>query len=233
VQGALGRMAYDREKWQRGRELQEESLRHFREAGDAWGIAWCLGLVVREVLLKQDYNQATRLLQESLRLRRTLGDDRGIAWALHQLGLVARASGKSKRAKAHMIKALSLRARLGDKRGIASSLHDLGNIALDEGDPARATQLFAAAESLRDAIGAHLPPQERIACERDVSRVRDLLEDMKFRQMWAQGREMALGTWVQDYRPPDAPRPWSRRRPLGPSHAGPECFHEVRETSAE
>ncbi len=153
-------------------------------------------------ILKQcegDQQQAQELLEESLAKFRGWGYKWGIANALYYLGWLAlnRAELTSsrhddERAMACFHESMMLNRSLGNKLGIAKSLFGFGSLALAEGDPGRSACLFAAAEALHQIIGAPMPAYDRARFDRDVSRVRALLEEETFATAWNAGKNMTV-----------------------------------------
>src|SRR5205823_12688951 len=67
----------------------EDSLSHWREAGDRWGVAWSLNDLGNVAFGKGELDAARTLYEESLAIKRELGDKAGIAWSLQSMALVA------------------------------------------------------------------------------------------------------------------------------------------------
>ncbi len=76
---------------------------------------------------------------------------------------------------------LVLQRGLDDKAAIAYTLENLGT-----------AQLFGVAAALRTAIGAPLPPSDRIVYAQRVSTLRDPLGEPTFAAAWADGQTLPL-----------------------------------------
>jgi DNA-binding CsgD family transcriptional regulator len=81
---------------------------------------------------------------------------------------------------------------MGDKEGIASSLEGLAGVAQGQGQPLSAARLYGAAAALRNAIGAPLPPTDRVSYERMVDNLRVQLDAATFEAAWAEGQAFTL-----------------------------------------
>ena len=128
-------------------DAYRQSLTLFREAGDAWGIAWataCLGVAVGVV--PGDNARRLALIRQGLDGFRRLGDAWHTAWALWVLGRSAPAEGTADDRGALLEEALALFRRLGEWWGIGRALHVLGDLARADGQ--RATARARLEESL-------------------------------------------------------------------------------------
>ncbi len=120
-----------------------------------------------------------------------VGDKRGVAMALTGLGLVACLEGNDASAYACYRESLAIFQALGDKHGIAESLEGLARLAAQR-EPLRAARLWGAAEVVREAIGAPLVMNEGKRYEREVTLVRERLDEDAFGSAWEAGREMSV-----------------------------------------
>jgi non-specific serine/threonine protein kinase len=128
----------------RARESVAESLRLFREVGDAWGTAMAVALPDFLTSWADGDSAAgdeVRLEQALLRWRE-LGDAWGTAQALNVLGDLARAKGDDAAAAARYSEALALLREEGLSGTVPSLLHNLGCLSLHRGDTGSARRLF-------------------------------------------------------------------------------------------
>ena len=135
-----------------------------------------------------DHATARALLAEALALYRAVGDKRGTAFALNRLGLVAHEEGDLATARALLVEGLTLCKELGHKRGISESLEALARLAGAQRQAGRAAQLGGAAEALRAAIGAPMPPVERVRHERALVAARGQLAAGAWAAAWTAGQ---------------------------------------------
>jgi hypothetical protein len=105
---------------------------------------------------------------------------------------VARAQGDYEGARALYRESLGILRPAGEQRGIARVLEGLAGLAAAEDQAERAARLFGAAEALRAAIGAPLPPGDRVRCHRGLALTRAALGEEAFAAAWAAGRAMSL-----------------------------------------
>lgn len=177
VLSGLAEIALRQANYDRASELEQQSLLLRREIGDKWGMAVSLGNLAWAFLKRGDTEQTVVLLQESVTLRREIGDPGGIAWCLEKLAQVALLRAQSK----------SGRRRLENFQ--------------------RAARLLGAAAAMRAPSGSVVDLIDRAEYERQLSHLRDALDEATFAKMWAQGQEMTLGQAIEYAFPQSEPTP--------------------------
>ena len=91
------------------------------------------------------------------------------------------------------------RKELEDKLRIVHCLEGLAGVGGKQGQGERAARLFGAAEALREAIGAPLPPVDRLEHERSVALARTQLpNNTSFATAWAAGRGLTLDAAIAE-----------------------------------
>jgi predicted ATPase len=191
----LGDLANLEGDYEEARALSEECLQFHRQMGDGYGIACSLHTLGDVVRNQGDYPGARALYEESLETYRQGGNHADTAWPLEGLAAVARSQKDYKEARAFYKESLEIYRRSGEQQGIASGLEGL---AAADDQAALAARLFGAAEALREAIGAPLPPGDRVRCDRDVAVTRAALGEEAFAAAWAEGRSMSLDQAIAD-----------------------------------
>jgi predicted ATPase/DNA-binding SARP family transcriptional activator len=217
----MGSIAFLQGKYETARSLFEESLAIRRELGDRPGIAGSLHDLGSVAHVQGDNGAAHSFFQECLAIRRELGNRPSIACSLWDLGSVAYLQGEYGAALSCFEECLAIRRDLGDHLGIAASLEALAALACEgQGQPGegkvagggfpeegisdrdgagrRAVRLLGAGEALREAIAAPVPPGDREAYCRAVSRAREVLGAEAFAAAWTEGREMPLDEAIAD-----------------------------------
>ena len=139
-----------------------------------------------------DYGGARVVNEESLAIRRALGDKSGIAACLLNLGNVAREQEDYASARILCAQSLMLRRELEDKSGFVSCLEAFASLATKEAQEERCTRLWGAAAALRETIGSPQSPVERKKHEREMTAVRQTLNEDAFAVAWAQGHAMTM-----------------------------------------
>jgi hypothetical protein len=134
-----------------------------REINEPWGIAVSLGNFAWIALRRDDLQQAVSLLSESLTLRGEIGDRGGVAWCLEKMAEIALTTGQ--------------RESSSPER---------------EEDFRRAARLFGAAHSLRAPVNSKIDLVDQPEYERQLSLVRDQLDETTFAAGWDQGQAMTL-----------------------------------------
>ncbi len=151
---SLGWVLWMRGDVARSVELFDESLRHYREHGDAHGIATLL--IPRSYLTAHwdgRFDQALPMAEECLRLFRETGDMRGIATALRHVGWLLHDLGNLEAGAQFVDEALVVARDMGDKPELIDTLSDRAMIAMRYGEFERAEQHFAQQLALARAIG--------------------------------------------------------------------------------
>ena len=146
-------------------------------------------LLLGSVALKEgDVATARTRVEEGLLLYREMGYQEGIAEALSLLGKVEVARGDPPLARALFEQSLAMARELGQRELIAVGLEGLARVTAAQGDPAQAAQMWSKAETLREALGAPLPPLERVDHDSAVAAARAQLGEKTFIAVWQEGR---------------------------------------------
>jgi len=188
----LGEVARYQGDHDRAETLFAESLALARELEDGPGIALALNNLGDVARARGDDARATALYTESVQLFRDAGDQHFIALALSNLGHVAHDQGDDGRAAALYRESLTLYRGVGEKLGVASCLEGVALVDRMHERFERAALLYGAAAGLRAAIGAPLPPVDRVACDRSATALRGALGEQAFATAWAAGRALSL-----------------------------------------
>jgi tetratricopeptide (TPR) repeat protein len=140
--GITGSFAFHAGDLDVARERFTETLRLFRELGDADGIARELSDLGTVAAAVGDLEQATDLLQQSAEQFREVGNQKRLAIVLANLGHVAGQLDDFEAAIAVTTEALSIQQGLGDKQHVAVSLVNLGIYRLQLGDLAESRRWY-------------------------------------------------------------------------------------------
>lgn len=181
----LAQMAVDQGDFARAGKLMEENPALLKERDPHM-----LSLLA---LVKQhdgDEQQAQALLEESVSKFRAWGYKWGIAITLHHIGRQAFDRNDYERATACFHESIILNRALKNTLGIAKALIGFGELALAQGDAERSARLFAAAGALHQTTGAVIPAYERVRFDREVARLRALLQEETFATAWNEGKNM-------------------------------------------
>jgi predicted ATPase len=171
----------------------EKSQSLFRELNEPWGLAVALFGLGRIAGRQAEYTIARSHLEESLKLSQKLDDPWSNASTLYLLGEVVRLQGEITHAMKLYIESLVLNQVVGDKAMIGFALHNLGKIVQAHGELEKAALLFGAAQSLREdsTNTTSWSLTDHAECERDITILRNLLDDETFRVAWAKGQAMS------------------------------------------
>ena len=193
VLNVLGAVAASQGDTARARELLEEALAQFRQAGHKWGAATAIGNLGGLALEQHDYVAARAFTEEGLVRFREIGAKQGMGFSLQNLGMVAYGQGDYRAARAWFAESLALCREIGDKVFTVYDLIGLAGVAAEPGeDRRRAAQLAGAAEALRAATGLTLEPFDRGVYERAVAAAQASLGEEAFAAAFAAGQAMTL-----------------------------------------
>ncbi len=134
---ALGTFKRNRGEITAAQPLLEEGLALCRQAGDRWGIARGLALLVQQARTAGKYADGIALAKESLAIAREIRVVDSIVWALTDLSQLYRLQGDLDQSRAYLEETLRLSPRA------EFALYWLGRIAEDEGEYDRAATLFS------------------------------------------------------------------------------------------
>ena len=138
-----GWTALYRNDFEQARSLLRESLAHYRELDDIFGIGFALLGLGRTAYYSGDQATAVSLEEESLLLLRRHGTSFGISYALLSLGDIAITRGEVGRARQLLEESLAHLRDLGDAEVIGWTLLNLGRAALAAGELEQASRFFA------------------------------------------------------------------------------------------
>jgi ATP/maltotriose-dependent transcriptional regulator MalT len=176
---------------ERARALAEESVAHFREGDDAFGLAASLSALGVVFRARGDYGAARSALEESAEIAREAGDDWLLALPLRSLGVVTLKQGDAERAETYVKESLLLSVRRsGEEYFVAQALEILATIAAGCADHLKAAHLYGAAEALRKAMGSSILPYDAAEQERGMAAAREALGEEGFEAARAAGEAM-------------------------------------------
>jgi predicted ATPase len=153
LRGTLADVVQKRGDPEQAKELFEESVRLYREAGDRWGVAWTLGGLGNLFNDRGDYERAKELYEEGLALSRALDQAELHSAYLISLGHVSLLEGDYERATALNQEAAALLQERGRRGGLEFALDNLGWAALLGGDHERADTLHKESLALCRELG--------------------------------------------------------------------------------
>jgi tetratricopeptide (TPR) repeat protein len=183
----------------RARELGEEALGLFRDAGDEPGVAkglWQLANVARD---QDDPAAARRYCEEAIPILRRLDSSFMLGWSLFTLGQVEARQGDLETSHDRLTEALDLFTAAEDISGFALVLDQLAIDAELAGDRQRAARLSGVVEVLESTTGTGLNPSNRTIFGFDPAQLRD---DPDTAAAWAEGRLLSTADAVAYAREP-------------------------------
>jgi non-specific serine/threonine protein kinase len=172
----------------------EEALIYYRQHNDRVAQALTLSNLGLIATIAGDYPRARPLLEESILLSRGLGNKRALCQTLTILGHVTSEQGNLTEARGLLTECLILCQELGAKGLLPNALEVLAGLLVSEGNAVHAAQLLGYAQQLREALSAPREPSLSSFYERQVARVRSVLDEAAYRAAFEEGRVM---TWEQ------------------------------------
>lgn len=202
----------------------DESFALFRELGDKDGIANCLNLWGMLALSEGDTARAASRVEQALALFREIKLQHGTALSLYALAEVASVQQDHTRSQALYEQGVGMARESGDKRMIPSGLEGLAAAVAAQGNHSWAAHLWGAAEALREAIGAPLPPVERVPYDRAVAAARTQLGEQAFAAAWVGGRTLSLEQALTTPGQVALPAPTQGERSSSQTPASPQSY---------
>ena len=138
----------------RSRQLIDEALESYREAGDAGGMAKTFWAIANERQLRQEWAASRDAARQALELFEQLEDRFGAGWAYRVIGLSAAYLGELEEGERALSEALKLFSAAGDLSGIAVLIGDISVLEGFRGDHERAARLRGAAFSVDRRSGS-------------------------------------------------------------------------------
>jgi DNA-binding CsgD family transcriptional regulator/tetratricopeptide (TPR) repeat protein len=158
----LGWIAIFERDQDRVKELFEESLSVYREAGDMRGIAGSLQSLANAAGLQGDYERAKKLYRESLALCRKLGGTHPLADCLLSFGYYLLLEGDYERGEALNKEAAALLRGHGHTGELRYPLDNLGWATLFQGDHERARSYYEQSIVLCKELGDKMIASESL-----------------------------------------------------------------------
>jgi predicted ATPase/DNA-binding NarL/FixJ family response regulator len=131
----------------------EESLRIYRQAGNAVGTAKALERLATAASVMGNSSRAIELFEECITIFRRIGDKPRLGWTLGTFGLHLRLRGEFARAETALEECLPLQQQAGDLRGIGYALNNLGQLARVRSDYDRAAKLLEECLNISRELG--------------------------------------------------------------------------------
>lgn len=190
----LGNVAGRQGDYETARTTLEESLVYHRTLPDILPVQIMsllnnLAIVYRRL---GDYAQAADLLQETLAIREQAGDMIGRSSVLSNLGGLAVLQADLARAQTLFRQSLQIRLEVNDRLGLVNSLYQMAELALVQEQFVRSATLFAAGVRQRELLQVPMTADTQADYDRDMERLRTVLETAVFTQAWEKGAAMTL-----------------------------------------
>lgn len=147
-------LALQRVEYGSARELIEQALPLYQQAGDPLGAVNCIFRLGHLALDRGEHDTARVLLERALPIYREVGEILGEANCISSLGKIALDRSEYDSARGLLKQALPIYRQVGDVLGEANCLSYLGKIALDRSEHDSVRELLEQAQLLYRQIGA-------------------------------------------------------------------------------
>jgi predicted ATPase/DNA-binding XRE family transcriptional regulator len=174
-----------------------ESLALQGEVGAKHEVAPILADLAELAQLEGNYEEAMELYQRSLDLYKDYADKRGVVIIMAGIGGVALLMGDIQNAREVLSEALQLAKELGGVRHSMAVLEVTGCLEAALGQPARAAVLLSAAQARYRPFAFSRPASARVEFNSYLESARAQLDEVAWRQAWAQGEAMSLEEALQ------------------------------------
>ena len=149
----IGRVHFDRGRYERASEFYEASLARARAAGLRGHCASALNNMATAAQMRGRLDVAERLYQRALSIAEEVGDGKLAAGVNQNLGTLAAIRGDANAALHHFESAVEMLTALGDVRAAAYALNNMGMVNVDVNDFGSAALCFASAAELAEQAG--------------------------------------------------------------------------------
>lgn len=195
---ALGDILMAQGEYPLAQQHYEEGLVLGQKHADREGMGWNLYGLGWVMFVQRDEVQANTLWRECLAIFDDINDKLGHAQGHYALGRLTFHQANFEQAHESYMESVRNFSVLGDRWWLARCFESLAGIAAHQGDGIFAARLFGAAESIREAIGAPLPPVDRVNYDHCVTITRVQMNDQEFSAAWAAGRHLTVEQTVTE-----------------------------------
>ncbi|MFO7538141.1 MAG: tetratricopeptide repeat protein [Chloroflexota bacterium] len=149
----LGYMAHLQGDYDTACRHFHESLAHYEQAQDRWGMATTLSGLCLNRRRQGDFAGARQAGTQSLTIRRAIGDRRGVASSQNNLGLILCDLGEYEAAEVALLESVAICRALGHPIGTANACTGLVQVAMQQGDTDGARRYQEEARQLYQQVG--------------------------------------------------------------------------------
>jgi predicted ATPase/class 3 adenylate cyclase len=174
------------------RAYEAEGLALLSGHENSWGAIQFFFASARDASLRGDYPAARARFVKSLPMFQQIGDEHRVNMIQSELAHLERYEGHYQLAEAAYRKTILVWQQLGHRAAVAHQLESFASVAKAQEQAERAARLFGAAESLREKINIPMSPQERLEYDREVSDLRQAMDEKLFASLWAEGRALTM-----------------------------------------
>jgi predicted ATPase/class 3 adenylate cyclase len=154
--------------------------------------------------LRGNFENARDIFEEGLELFKRLHSKHFVLVMRSELGHVERQTGRLALARSIYRETIKGWQDLGNRSAVAHELECFGFLAIHDEEPQRAAKLFGAAEALRERNQSPMTDYEQVEYDPVVTRVRSMLAEAEFNELWAEGRstlmEQAIEYALEEHR---------------------------------
>jgi predicted ATPase/class 3 adenylate cyclase len=178
-------------------EYASQSIKILKEHGQQWAYAIILLVMGMVAKYKGDLKFSRESLGNILPLFREMGDIQRVNMIQSELGHMERYEGNFDKAEQVYRETILVWQKIGHRAAVANQLESLAFIASAHAQGERAVRLLGAAEALREKINIQMSQFERIEYDKQITELRNSMDEKAFSNLWSEGRLMTMEQAVQ------------------------------------
>jgi len=179
------------------RDYASQSTKILKEHGYQWAYALILLVMGMVAKYKGDFKLSRESLGNVLPLFREMGDIQRVTMIQSEFGHMDRYEGHIDKAEQAYRETIPVWQKLGHGAAVANQLEFLAFIAIVHEQVERAARLLGAAEALREKIHIPMSHFERIEYDKQVTGLRNGMDEEVFSNLWSEGRVMTMEQAIQ------------------------------------
>jgi predicted ATPase/class 3 adenylate cyclase len=183
---------FSRSNLEQAKDYLHEAAYLAKKAGFGWASSFMAIGLGNTAAIVGDMDAARAAFEESAALAQKIGNKRIIYSSQSEFAHILRKSGELDEPLATYRDLLPKWRDLGHRSAVAHELECIAFILVRKEEPERAVALLGAADALRKRIDSVMTNAEQIEYGKEVSSVREMLGDEKFREGWEAGGKLSM-----------------------------------------
>lgn len=168
----------------------EEALLIARQLGNQTTESYALAVSGTLAYWQGNYQQANTYYREAIVLTEKIGEPFHNRWSHVHLAHSILRQGDVQQARTLFINSIRDTHKAGMTVAVIYAVEGLASLYVNQNQPERAACLFAWADAMREQTGDQRPPVEQALVEKDLTIIREHLDDKDFENAYNTGRSM-------------------------------------------